>query len=144
MQDSDFEILAELGSGTFASVYKGREKSSSKEVALKKIFWNSSPSRIASELSALMDLRGQPGIVQIRGGYRQGDIVTLVTDYQRHQNLRDIIWDMDMDHIKSYMRQLLIATRSVHEKGLIHRDIKPGNFLYDLYQDIGELCDFGL
>lgn len=42
------------------------------------------------------------------------------------------------------MYSLLISVKSIHEKGIIHRDIKPKNFLYNSKLRKGFLIDFGL
>lgn len=38
---------------------------------------------------------------------------------------------MDIGEIREYMRNLLIALMHVHNNEIIHRDVKPNNFLYD-------------
>lgn len=47
-------------------------------------------------------------------------------------------------HIKIYFRSLFTALAAVHRHGIIHRDIKPTNFLYDIERKQGVLVDFGL
>jgi len=44
---------------------------------------------------------------------------------------KEYVQDMTVDEIKDYMRALLIALRRVHKFHIIHRDVKPSNFLYD-------------
>jgi len=49
-----------------------------------------------------------------------------------------------MPAVKSYLRCLMAALRDIHERKIIHRDVKPANFLFDPRTGIGTLCDFGL
>lgn len=51
---------------------------------------------------------------------------------------------MDTDHIRKYMCVLLRALADIHARGIIHRDVKPANFLFDYETGEGVLCDFGL
>lgn len=51
---------------------------------------------------------------------------------------------MDADHIRMYMVALLRGLADIHSRGIIHRDVKPANFLFDYESGEGVLCDFGL
>lgn len=51
---------------------------------------------------------------------------------------------MTLLDLKHYISELFIGLKHVHDKGIIHRDVKPGNFLYNRRTKTGYLGDFGL
>ena len=51
---------------------------------------------------------------------------------------------LTLEEIKYYMKTLLTAVKKLSELGVMHRDIKPTNFLYDPSTRTGLLIDFGL
>jgi cell division control protein 7 len=51
---------------------------------------------------------------------------------------------MSLAQMRAYMKALFEALQHLHVNNVIHRDIKPGNFLYDVKENKFMLVDFGL
>ncbi len=54
------------------------------------------------------------------------------------------MYDAKMVDIKDYMLSLLSAVKNLHDLGIVHRDLKQGNFLYNPETKKGIIIDFGL
>jgi cell division control protein 7 len=113
-------------------------------VAIKKIYVTSSPARILNELELLHILRGCPSICPLITAFRHTDQVIAILPYFRHGDFRHYFRDMTIPDIRIYLRALFTALKSTHDKLILHRDIKPTNFLYDPATQHGVLVDFGL
>lgn len=122
----------------------GQQRHRPKYVAIKKIYVTSSPSRILNELELLNDLRGCDSVCPLITAFRHTDQVVAVLPYFRHADFREYFRKMTVPDMQIYFRSLFSALASVHEKGILHRDIKPTNFLYEPDKKRGVLVDFGL
>jgi cell division control protein 7 len=100
--------------------------------------------RIHNELELLHDLERCDSVCPLITAFRHTDQVVAVLPYFRHTDFRDYFREMAMGDIQTYFRSLFTALVAVHEKGILHRDIKPTNFLYDTDKQRGVLVDFGL
>ncbi|KAI9021641.1 kinase-like domain-containing protein [Phycomyces nitens] len=119
-------------------------KNRSKFVALKRVYSTSSPKRIASEIEILQQLRGCPCISPLITAFRQQEEVFVVLPFIQHDEFKKIFLQMPMEDIKCYMRCMFTALKSLHSLKILHRDIKPNNFLYSSRDKTGTLIDFGL
>ncbi len=75
--------------------------------------------------------------------------VSLDTDIHLRTRLtlsicQDFYRKIPLPDLKCYFRCMFSALESVHEFNIMHRDVKPANFLYDPTTGYGVLCDFGL
>ncbi|KAL1972186.1 hypothetical protein VTN31DRAFT_7405 [Thermomyces dupontii] len=124
--------------------YKSQRPRKKKYVALKKIYVTSSPSRIQNELELLYQLRNSKNVCPLITAFRHEDQVVAVLPYYPHTDFRAQYRTFMVKDMRHYFRSLLTALVSVHKHGIIHRDIKPTNFLYDPQRREGVLVDFGL
>ena len=122
----------------------GRSRRKPRFVAIKKIYVTSSPMRIQNELELLHVLRGYDSVCPLITAFRHQDQVVAILPHFRHQDFRTFYRRLTPSHIKIYFRSLFAALAAVHKHGIIHRDIKPTNFLYDTERKRGVLVDFGL
>jgi cell division control protein 7 len=113
-------------------------------ISLKQIHKTSSPDRIRDEIGFIAELRGSPNVVSIVTAMRHEDQIVVVTPYFNHQDFRKYFMNMSLEDIQHYMRSLFSALDHVHSHSIIHRDVKPSNFLYSITHKRGLLVDFGL
>lgn len=93
-----------------------------------------------------MDLRGAPNIVQLKSISRieEVDKNALIFDHIHDKSFREYSRDLNDHDCRWYMYQLLIAIRSCHERGIMHRDVKTHNIIVNLETKELRLIDFGL
>ncbi|XP_042284265.1 cell division cycle 7-related protein kinase isoform X2 [Thunnus maccoyii] len=142
-----FRITDKIGEGTFSSVYLGEAqmRDGRREMfALKHLIPTSHPTRIAAELQCLTVAGGRENVMGVMYCFRKEDHVVIVMPYMEHQAIVDIIGSLSFEEVRLYIYHLLKALRHIHQFGIIHRDIKPNNFLYNRNTKTYALVDFGL
>jgi serine/threonine protein kinase len=143
------EILELIGSGGMGFVYRARQRSLGREVALKVLLARSADDaefaeRFAREAKALAGLN-HPGIVAIHDFGVAGERHYLVMELVRGTNLRHAMRSADITPAQALelVRQVCDALQFAHEHGVVHRDIKPENVLLD-ERGRAKIADFGL
>ncbi|XP_074335857.1 putative serine/threonine-protein kinase At1g54610 [Apium graveolens] len=146
-----YDKLAKVGQGTYSNVYKALDRDTGKIVALKKVrFDTAEPESIkfmAREIIVLQKM-DHPNVIKLEG------LATSRMQYSLYLVFEFMLSDLTKvisrpegrltePQVKCYMQQLLSGLQHIHEKGILHRDIKGSNLLIDKHGML-KIADFGL
>jgi WD40 repeat protein/predicted Ser/Thr protein kinase len=145
----DYELMEEIARGGMGVVYKARQLSLNRIVAVKVVLHGpfSSPefvTRFHTEAAALASLR-HPNIVAVyEAGVHEGDHY-LAMEYIEGQNLAEVVRERPLParQAAECLRTIAEAVHYAHESGILHRDLKPSNVLLDPFGQ-PRVTDFGL
>jgi len=134
----DYRVVAHLGSGGFADVYRARDVHGS-AVAIKILHRLDAKSRARFEREAviLSQIR-HANIPCLLGRGCCGDLPYMVTELLKGYDL-----PKGDRKVAAFLAQIISATEELHRHGYVHRDIKPANILARK-DGTPVLIDFGL
>ncbi|KAL7096947.1 hypothetical protein ACP275_10G112200 [Erythranthe tilingii] len=146
-----YEKINKIGQGTYSSVYRARDLTTDKIVAMKKVrFVNMDPESVrfmAREICILRRL-DHPNVMKLEAlvTSRISGNLYLVFEYMEH-DLAGLLASPRVKftepQIKCYARQMFLGLEHCHSRGVLHRDIKGSNLLVD-NNGILKIGDFGL
>ena len=145
-----YKIKSIVGIGGMAVVYKAYRITDNKVVAVKVLNdeYRRKPDyvrRFESEARAVMSL-SHPNIIGLLDVGIDGDAPFIVLEFATGKTLKEIIDEngpLSQGFAVKIISQVLSALAHAHEKGVIHRDIKPQNILLNTTTKVLQFCDFG-
>ncbi|MBN9120102.1 MAG: protein kinase, partial [Planctomycetes bacterium] len=143
-----YEVLGKLGQGGMGAVYRARQRSLGREVAIKTLIEpTTSPAILArfwAEAEVMAEVK-HPNVVQvIELGVHAGKPFT-VMEFVAGGSLADRLrarGQLSPTEAARLMERVARGVAAAHELGVVHRDLKPGNVLMD--GDNPKVADFGL
>lgn len=152
----DYELIEKLGKGGMGVVYKARQVSANRLVALKLIRpeqlsqflpeeRDKALARFRTEVKAAAQLEHDHVVTVYDVGEIEGQSYYAMR-YVHGGSLKDKLSEgpLKPEDAARYMEQVSLALASAHSHGILHRDLKPHNVMVDANTDRAMLADFGL
>lgn len=144
-----YRITGILGSGGMGSVYRGEHTITRRNEAIK-IAARGRPASEAEEQRFLREVQVQaslthPNIAAVHNAFWEGGDLVLVMELIEGTPLSDMIDRTGVKPAKGleYVSQVLSALEYAHARGIVHRDVTPGNIIIAADGTV-KLTDFGL
>jgi serine/threonine protein kinase len=148
----ELEVVRRLGRGSMAYVYLAREQQLKRMVAIKVL----SPKLARDERARLRFEReaqavaalSHPNIVSVhRVGRLSNDLPYIVMQYVKGRTLEERLraeGPLPVGEARSAIIEVASALAAAHQKGIVHRDVRPDNVLYEAESGRALLTDFGI
>jgi serine/threonine protein kinase len=144
-----YDLYEKLGEGAMSQVFRGVDKQLQRPVAVKVLrenllFQETARKRFGREAQSLARM-DHPNVVRVYDSGESGTQMYLVMEFVEGEALGSLLSRKAKDQ-RGFLRLLEQAARGVHhahQKGIIHRDIKPQNILVTKGGEL-KVADFGL
>jgi eukaryotic-like serine/threonine-protein kinase len=146
-----YELDCEIGRGGMGIVYRAKDRRLKRQVAIKLLppelaFRSDIKSRFLREAETAAQL-SHPNIVPIYTVDEQEGLVFFVMAYVSGDNLAKRLHErgvLTTEETRKVLREVADALAYAHERGVVHRDIKPDNILLDAVSGRPMVTDFGI
>ncbi|XP_023931299.1 twitchin isoform X3 [Lingula anatina] len=145
-----YDILEELGSGAFGVVHRCREKATGNTFVAKFIHtpYPLDKQVVRNEIAIMNNLQ-HPKLINLHDAFEDQKEMVLIMEFLAGGELFDRVaaedYKMSEAEVINYMRQVLTGVKHMHEKNIVHLDIKPENVMCATKKSTDvKLIDFGL
>ena len=145
-----YDILEQIGTGSFGQVYLVRDKNTAQLFAMKTMakdrLLKKGYVKYAVAEARILHSLCSPFIVALHHSFHTARSLYLIMDYCPNGSLYDLLQKMNYlpeEYARVYIAELVLAIEHLHGQSIIYRDMKPENVLLDASWHI-KLSDFGL
>lgn len=150
MKPDGYHFLQKIGAGAQGQVWLVQEKSSNRHYALKQInkkyvYDNKMYANIFIERHVLANLKS-PWIPKLYFAFQDELYLYFVMELVQGGDLMELLMRQDIipeETAKFYLAEILIGLKTLHDRNMVHRDLKPDNILIDRTGHV-KLTDFAM
>ncbi|XP_031195095.1 serine/threonine-protein kinase Nek5 isoform X5 [Mastomys coucha] len=142
-----FALIKIIGEGTFGKVYLAKDKSESRHCVIKEISLTKEKEASKNEVILLARMK-HPNIVTFFSSFQENSRLFIVMEYcdggdlmQRIQRQRGVLFSEDQ--ILCWFVQISLGLKHIHDRKILHRDIKSQNIFLSKNGMVAKLGDFG-
>ncbi|EGD83394.1 CMGC/CK2 protein kinase [Salpingoeca rosetta] len=140
-----YQITCKLGRGKYSEVFEGIDTRTNKTIVIK-VLKPVKKKKIKREIKVLQNLAGGVNVINLLDVVRDPKSKTpaLIFEHVNNTDFKVLFPRFTLQDIRYYLYQLLKALDFCHSKGIMHRDVKPHNFMIDHEKKELRLIDWGL
>lgn len=147
----DFEIIKPISKGAFGSVFLAKKKATGAYYAIKVLkkadmIAKNQITNVKAERMILMKQADSPFVAKLYYTFQSKDNLYLVMEYLNGGDCAALIKSLGSlpeEWTKNYIAEVVLGLDYLHQRGVVHRDLKPDNLLIDQHGHL-KLTDFGL
>ncbi|ODO12074.1 hypothetical protein I350_00859 [Cryptococcus amylolentus CBS 6273] len=147
----DFEIIKPISRGAFGSVYLAKKSTTGDYYAIKALkksdmIAKNQITNVKAERTILMNQARSPYVAKLFFSFQSKDYLYLVMEYLNGGDCSSLVktlGGLSEDWARNYIAEVVLGLEYLHDRNIVHRDIKPDNLLIDSRGHL-KLTDFGL
>ncbi|KDR83874.1 hypothetical protein GALMADRAFT_110858 [Galerina marginata CBS 339.88] len=147
----DFDIIKPISKGAFGSVFLSKKKATGDYYAIKVLkkadmIAKNQITNVKAERMILMKQAESPFVAKLYFTFQSKDNLYLVMEYLNGGDCAALIKSLGClpeEWTKNYIAEVVLGLEYLHQRGVVHRDLKPDNLLIDSHGHL-KLTDFGL